>query len=202
MAVTYVRFGGHTVSQEWATVLTAARGAVAFMLDSGHRTMAEQKALYDHYLRFGSPLAAKPAPNAPHIRAGRLDHAIDVNALDGGAGRLAGWLRRKGAKATFPVHREPWHIEVPLDDLRKLAAQLLDPLRGYTASERQLIRAYDHLRRARHNRARRRALREDMTAQRKRIWRAAQPTSSGGDGHGWNHANRARRYRSLLARTT
>src|SRR4051812_18133075 len=102
MSVTYVAFRGKTVSREWAAVLLEAAREVAFMLDSGHRTMAEQQGLYDHYLRFGSPLAAKPSANAPHIRIGRIDHALDVNALDGGAGRLAAWLRRKGAGATFP----------------------------------------------------------------------------------------------------
>jgi hypothetical protein len=201
MAVTYVGFRGHTVSREWATVLGAAGREVAFMLDSGHRTMPEQQALYRHYLRFGSPLAAKPSGNAPHIRSGRIDHAIDVNARDGGANRLAAWLHAKGGHPSFPVGGEPWHIELGLGDLRALAGKLGDPLRRYTASERRLIREYDALKRARRDRKRRNALRALMKAQRKRIWRAAQPRSSGGDGRGWDHANRRARYRSLLART-
>ena len=89
MSVTYVGLRGKTVSREWAAVLTAAAHDVAFVLDSGHRTMGEQQGLYDNYLRVGRPLAARPAANAPHIRLGRIDHAIDVNALDGGAARLA-----------------------------------------------------------------------------------------------------------------
>jgi hypothetical protein len=44
-------------------------------------------------------------------------------------------------------------------------------------------------------------LRRAMEQQRKRVWRAAQPHSRGGDGRGWDHANRRARYRSLLART-
>jgi hypothetical protein len=199
--VTYVGFRGRTVSREWAIVLTAAAEHVAFALDSGHRTMREQRALYQHFLRFGSPLAAKPGADAPHIRLGRFDHAIDVNALDGGAGRLAVWLRNMGAHPTFPVRGEPWHIEMPAEDLRSLAARLADSFRGYTANERRLIREYDHLRAARLNRPRRSALRSEMRAQRKRVWRAAQPTSGGGDGRGWDHANRRARYRSLLERT-
>jgi hypothetical protein len=202
MSVTYVGFRGKTVSHEWAAVLTEAAREVVFRLNSGHRTMPEQQLLYDHFLRFGSPLAAKPSASAPHIRVGRIDHALDVDALDGGASRLAAWLRSKGARASFPIHREPWHIEVPLGDLRELAAGLLDPLRGYTRNERHVIRTYDRLKRANQDRPRRSALRQEMTLQRKRIWRAAQPTSSGGDGRGWDHANRQARYRSLLARTT
>jgi hypothetical protein len=201
MSVTYVGLRGKTVSREWAAVLTAAAHDVAFMLDSGHRTMDEQQRLYGEYLRVGRPLAARPAANAPHIRLGRIDHAIDVNALDGGAARLAAWLRRKGAQVAFPVPGEPWHVEVPAADLSRLAAQYADPLRGYTASERKLIREYDKLAHARRNRERRRALYHLMKAQRKRVWRAAQPTAGGGDGRGWDHANRRARYRSLLSRT-
>lgn len=40
-----------------------------------------------------------------------------------------------------------------------------------------------------------------LTEQRKRIWRAAQPESKGGDGRGWHARERLRRYRSLLSRT-
>jgi lysozyme len=39
-----------------------------------------------------------------------------------------------------------------------------------------------------------------LTAQRKRIWHAAQP-SPRGDGNGWDFRDRRQRYRSLLART-
>jgi hypothetical protein len=201
MTVSYVEVRGKAVSREWASVLTAAGQEVAFQLDSGHRTMAEQQQLYSHFLRFGHPLAAVPSANAPHIRLGRLDHAVDVNALDGGAARLAAWLRGKGAHPAFTVAGEPWHIEVPAKELRELAGGLSDPLRGYTAAERQWIRTYDQLRRARKDRDQRVELRAAMKGQRKRIWRAAQPTSAGGDGRGWDHANRRARYRSLLART-
>src|SRR6266540_6818183 len=149
MAVTYVGFGGHTVSREWADVLSAARREVAFMLDSGHRTMAEQQALYNKYLRGVGSLAARPSANAPHIRSGRIDHAIDVNARDNGAARLATWLHGKGGHPGFPVRGEPWHIELGADELHALAGKLSDPLRRYTASERRLIREYDRLKRAR-----------------------------------------------------
>jgi hypothetical protein len=201
MAVTYVGLRGKTVSREWAATLTAAAHDVAFQLDSGHRTMDEQQVLYNHFLQAGSPLAARPSANAPHIRLGRIDHAVDINALDGGAARLAAWLHGKGAHPSFPVPGEPWHIEVPAGELRALESKLSDPLRHHTATERRWIREYDQLKRARRDRKRRSLLRKLMRAQRKRIWRAAQPTSSGGDGRGWDHAYRRARYHSLLART-
>ena len=72
---------------------------------------------------------------------------------------------------------------------------------GYTASEKRWIQEYDRLLKDRKDPDRRGVLRRVMTDQRKRIWRAAQPKSKGGDGRGWSHANRQRRYNSLLART-
>jgi hypothetical protein len=201
MEVTYVGLRGKTVSREWAAVLTAAGREVAFMLDSGHRTMAEQQGLFNTFLAVGRPLAARPSANAPHIRLGRIDHAIDVNALDGGASRLAAWLHSHGAHPTFPVPGEPWHIEVPAGELAALAKKLSDPLRDYMPNERRMIREYDTLKRRRRDRDGRVRLRHLMKAQRKLIWRAAQPTSHGGDGRGWEHANRRARYESLLART-
>jgi GH24 family phage-related lysozyme (muramidase) len=69
-----------------------------------------------------------------------------------------------------------------------------DGLVGYTANEKAWIREYDALLRARRNPARRKELRDLMTAQRKRIWRAAQES-------GWDAAHRRARYHSLLART-
>jgi lysozyme len=75
-----------------------------------------------------------------------------------------------------------------------------DRWEGYTASERRWIEEYDRLLRERRRLARRRVLRRVMRAQRKRIWRLAQPRS--GDGGGWRHANRWARYSSLKARTS
>jgi|tagenome__1003787_1003787.scaffolds.fasta_scaffold20829577_2 hypothetical protein len=203
MAVKYRRWDADDrVSAQWYAVLSAAKAAgVSFLVTDGHRTMAEQQDRFDHYQRFGSPVAARPSPTAPHIRTGRPDHAIDVNALDGGAARLAAWLRKHGAAASFPVPDEAWHIEVPRDDLELLAGKLADPLAGYPAKERQWIRAYDALVRLKDagqdpadGRDRRARLRALMTDRRKAIWRAAQRS-------GWHHLKRRARYRSLLART-
>jgi hypothetical protein len=190
------------VSPEWHAVLTAARrDGVSFTVTDGHRTFAQQADRFAVFQRDGHPVAARPSHTAPHIRSGRPDHAIDVNALDGGAGRLAAWLRRNGADATFPVPGEAWHIEVPGDDLKRLAGRVGDPLAGYPEKERRWIRAYDALKRKqRQGRdspqvgqelAR---LEQLMTTRRKAIWRAAQES-------GWNRLNRGDRYRSLKTRT-
>lgn len=77
----------------------------------------------------------------------------------------------------------------------------IDPWAGYTPTERRWIRELDQLVREHRDRARRRALRRAMRRKRKQIWLAAQPHLRGGDGRGWQHANRRRRYRSLLARS-
>jgi hypothetical protein len=199
MAVTYRPFRGKSLSAEWLVVLTAAaKEGVNFTLNSGHRTMAEQQDLVNKQGLFGpnNPHgAAFPSAIAPHIRVGRIDHALDVDAADGSAQRLAAWLRAKGAHPAFTIATEPWHIELPAADLRSLASTLGDPLSGYTEHERAWIREYDRLRRERRGLERRRELRVAMKRQRKRIWRAAQAG-------GWDHANRRARYRSLLARTT
>ena len=190
------------VSAQWYTVLSAARRAgVAFMLTDGHRTIGEQRDRWAVYQRFGHPVAARPSPTAPHIRSGRPDHAIDVNALDGGAGRLAAWLRRQGAKATFPVPGEPWHIEVPRDDLERLHRRLSDPFAGFPEKERRWILAYDKLvkqqRRGRETAETsesRERLRRLMTARRKAIWHAARES-------GWDRLHRRVRYEALKSRT-
>jgi hypothetical protein len=204
MAVKYRRWDADDrVSAQWYAVLSAAKAdGVSFLVTDGHRTMAEQQDRWDTYQRFGHPVAARPGPSAPHIRLGRPDHAIDVNALDGGAQRLAAWLRTHGAAASFPVHNEAWHIEVPRDDLERLAKKVADPLAGFPAKERHWIRAYDALVRMKHaghdpadGSERRASLRRLMTDRRKAIWRAAQHS-------GWHQLKRRARYRTLLARTT
>ena len=152
MAVTYRRWDADdSVSSQWFTVLDAARKAgVSFLLNDGHRTMAQQQVLFEQS-KHGGPLAAFPSATAPHIRTGRPDHALDVNARDGGAGRLAAWLRRRGARATFPVPGEAWHIEVPREDLVRLAGTLADPARRLPGEGAALD---PHLRRAHASQAR------------------------------------------------
>lgn len=118
------RFDGKRVSDEWDTILTAARRAgVDFHLNSGRRTMAEQWFLWNHRGQPGfASLVAFPSPTAPHIRVGRIDHAIDVQT--GGEDRLQTWLRSRGVRAVNNVTGEPWHLEAPASQLRRLAARL------------------------------------------------------------------------------
>lgn len=120
-----LRFDGRRVSREWDVVLTAARKAgTGFQLNSGRRTMNEQWALYRAYRNGTGNLAAVPSPNAPHIRVGRIDHALDINSLDGGETRLQQWLEKQGGHPTNPVRGESWHLEMPAADLRRLAARV------------------------------------------------------------------------------
>src|SRR4051794_37023605 len=116
------RFDSKRVSTSWDIVLTHARRmGVHFELDSGRRTMAEQWVLWRNYRKYGKPVAAFPNPNAPHIRAGKQAHAIDVNSLDGGESRLQRFLEREGLRVTNPVASEAWHMEVPEHQLRAYA---------------------------------------------------------------------------------
>jgi len=189
-------FRGKRVSRAWRIILdAAARAGVRFTLNQGRRTMSEQAAFYAAYLR-GGTLAARPSSGAPHIKAGRANHALDIRWDDGGARRLASWLARNGVRVAFNVPTEAWHMD-PVDEGQLLAAarRLDDPLAGYPADERRWIHEYDNLVRADRDRDRRRVLRRVMIERRKSIWRAAQDS-------GWDRLRRSERYRSLKARTT
>lgn len=187
-----MRFQGKRVSTDWETVLTAAaKDGVRFVLNSGQRTMSEQAALVRQkgvWSMSNQTGAARPSPDAPHIRVGRQAHALDVSTLDGGHRRLAHWLTMNGLRVRFPIVREPWHTEVEESQLRALAARARRP--PLTPVELRLVRAYDH-----GTRAQRRRLRPQLVAARKRVWRAAQ-----GPG-GWDAQHRTERYASLMART-
>ena len=119
------RFDGKRVSGAWLIVLREARRrGVVFRLSSGRRTMREQWVLYNAMRRGSGVLAAFPSPIAPHIRVGRCDHALDVNALDGGEARLQSWLRKNGVSAKNTVAGEPWHLEAPRGQLIALARKI------------------------------------------------------------------------------
>lgn len=112
MGVTYNRIDGELVSREWFTVLTdMRRDGVGFNVNEGHRTMARQQYFWNCYRTGacnGGNLAARPSPFAPHIRTGRIDHAIDFS----NDGPVFSWLARKGLRPSRPVRGESWHIEV------------------------------------------------------------------------------------------
>ena len=76
-------------------------------LNEGRRTMGEQWAFYRHQ----PPLAAFPRPNAPHIWAGRENHAIDSNSYNGAARKLANFYESLGINVVFNVPGENWHFQ-------------------------------------------------------------------------------------------
>lgn len=125
------RFQTKRVSTYWDIVLTAAAKDTRFRLNSGRRTKGEQLDLV-RQKGVWSPSnptgAAAYSPTAPHIRVGRQDHAIDVDTNYGeGEGGLQLWLEQHGATVRNPITQEPWHMEVEEADLRRLAAQVLQP---------------------------------------------------------------------------
>ena len=194
-SVLYRPIDGEKVSREWLPVLLDMReDGVAFRVNEGHRTWARQeelvrqKGVYSASNRTG---AARLSASAPHIRTGRIDHAIDFSNDPA----VFAWLKAHGLDPARTVPGESWHIEVSAAKLRAYKPAR-DKLDGYTASEKRWIREYDRLARSGKDAARRRVLRRVMSEQRKRIWRAAQAPG------GWQKANRAARYASLKSRTT
>lgn len=129
MAVTYVPFDGEQVSREWSILLHDIRydDHIAFHVNEGHRTMARQWYFWNGWLlrRPGFAIAAFPSPNAPHIRTGRRDHAIDFNNAEG--------VRRAAAKRGVVLKRtvlwpngtvrEEWHLEANCTQLLAYAGQ-------------------------------------------------------------------------------
>lgn len=158
---------------------------------SSSRSIKQQR----HFFANRPPAAAVP---------GTSNHgwgiAVDIPFADAQAwivrsGAPYGWSNAEGARVG-----EPWHmgyVGAPKSTLRKLRR---DPFAGFTSSERRWIREYDQLVRTHSDPTRREVLRRVMTAQRKRIWELARPTSDGGDGKRWT-VLRKRRYASLLARS-
>jgi hypothetical protein len=124
--IKYVPFDGARVSKRWAVVLKEARDhGVEFHVNSGHRTMREQLALFKQNMRWtrhgwaqkpGRPLTAFPAPLAPHVRTGNPAHALDLQHPE----NVAHWLRVRRIHVAFPVSGESWHLEIGLQSLTKL----------------------------------------------------------------------------------
>lgn len=158
MAVRFRRFDGKRVSRAWFELLTAARSAgVEFVLNSGKRTLAEQLALFRQNMirpgvpKPGRPLTAVPSPLAPHIRTGRIDHAVDVNdenlfAEGGGFERLQDWASDHGVTIRRTVASEAWHGEASADQLRAFARKTRRARRAARKAERQ-ARALQELKR-------------------------------------------------------
>lgn len=113
--VKYMQMDGRAVSQEWYSVLKAMRAdGVAFHVNQGHRTIAEQWYFWNLYRSGRGNLAAYPSPFAPHVRTGRIDHAIDF----GNDYAVFHWLQNHGLQPARTVRGESWHIECPAKLLR------------------------------------------------------------------------------------
>lgn len=117
----YVSIDGELVSKEWyAVLMDMRRDGVRFNVNEGHRTMARQRYFWNCYQTGscnGGNVAARPSPVAPHIRTGRIDHAIDFSN-DGAVFR---WLSNHGLNPARTVRGESWHIEVSAANLRAYA---------------------------------------------------------------------------------
>lgn len=147
MAVKYLPIDGERVSAEWFAVLRDMRAAgVSFRVNEGHRTFARQWELYRLYRSGRGNLAAYPSPWAPHIRTGRIDHAIDFRN-DAAVFR---WLANAGLRPVRTVRGESWHIECPADRLRWFHARHgSDPVLRKGSTDREAIRRCQRLLRER-----------------------------------------------------
>jgi len=114
MGVTYLAIDGERVSKEWHSVLIDMRKDVSFNVNEGKRTMARQWYFWRLYRSGRGNVAAYPSPIAPHIRVGRIDHAIDFS----NDGPVFAWLSAKGLKPIRTVRGESWHIEILAKQLR------------------------------------------------------------------------------------
>lgn len=111
----YATYHGKRVSKAHAAVLNAYErkyGAPA-QVNQGARTIAEQTAFWNHYRKYGSPLAAFPAPGAPHIKYGQAHHALDINSGSGvgQSQHVASYYRSLGISVAFNVPSEAWHMD-------------------------------------------------------------------------------------------
>lgn len=138
--VRYLPIDRELVSAEWhAVLMDMRRQGVHFNVNEGHRTMARQWYFWNNQGKPGFNLAAYPSPFAPHIRTGRIDHAIDFsNDLV-----VMRWLARAGLRPARTVRGESWHIEVTAERLRWYYAKHHNPLaalsrRGQEAARRLL----------------------------------------------------------------
>lgn len=133
----YTRYRGERVSLDHNTLLKAyeQRYGVPAQINEGARTIAEQRVFWNRYQKYGSPLAAFPAPGAPHIKYRAGHHALDINAgsAPGRAQHVAAFYRANGVQVSFNVASEPWHMDV-IDraSLRRAAKKL----RGRTTLRR------------------------------------------------------------------
>jgi hypothetical protein len=123
-------FQGHRVSYPWFVVLTEAARHIDFQLNSGQRTMAEQQHLVDTLGLYNAQTnphgAARPNANAPHIKAGHENHALDVDSWNNGENKLQAWVQAQGCPLVNNVSTEAWHLDpIDEDELLALARKIL-----------------------------------------------------------------------------
>lgn len=145
--------------------------------------------------KLGLPLEQQPLLAARHDVGWRIAAAYwesrGLNALADQGAFIAITKRINGG--TNGLHDRQRYLAIVDDHDCRPAPP--DPLAHLTATERRWCAEYDRLKARGENPERRRALRRAMKLQRKRIWRAAQES-------GWDRAARAKRYKSLKARTS
>lgn len=121
MAIKYLPIDGEVVSYPWSVVMRGMRkDGVHGNVNEGKRTMSRQWYFWN-CMRSGNcnngNLAAYPSPRAPHIRVGRIDHAIDF----GNDAAVFSWLLKNGLRPVRTVAGESWHIECPASTLKGYA---------------------------------------------------------------------------------
>lgn len=119
----YTTHHGKRVSPAHSVMLKAYEKEHGLLfINQGARTIAEQAAFYANYLRGGN-LAAKPFPGAPHIKFGRQNHALDINANV--VQSVAAFYRKHGVQVAFNVPSEAWHMDTLVEaELLAAAAKL------------------------------------------------------------------------------
>jgi lysozyme len=117
----------------------------------------------------------------------RIGDAFLVYSKDANGQTLAGLIRRRRLER-----------KLFLSESRPTMAAWLTPVELRRVIELDAIRR--GARKPEHP-GREEVLVRELSKQRRAIWRAAQPMSAGGDGHGWRYANRRRRYITLETRT-
>jgi hypothetical protein len=80
---------------------------VTIHVNSGNRTYGEQVVLYNNYLKFGHPLAARPG-TSNHEGGRAADCVVDGKNI-GDVPGARGMLTKRGL--CLPVPGEPWHVE-------------------------------------------------------------------------------------------
>jgi hypothetical protein len=115
-------------------------------VNEGHRTLARQaelvreKGLYNRYTNPGG--AAAPSPNAPHIKVGHIDHAIDFRNAAG----VHKALSRRGIRSYFTVSTESWHLEPDAGDLRRYAHRMTKSYKANRGPRDVILVVKHHLR--------------------------------------------------------